>query len=105
MPHYADGTPCNIGDMVTAKLFNTDHPVAGTVVSITPGADACNVKVRFVEAVFVVADDANGTLPRPRMAVGEPHIAKSEQHGSAGHLIALYDCEDYCDTNKLTKIA
>lgn len=49
MPHYADGAPAQIGDMVFGKPYNTPREVVGTLVSITPGTESCNCQVAFVE--------------------------------------------------------
>ena len=49
--HYKDGTPAAIGDQVYGKAYNTDHPIAGVIVAIKPGSDACNCEVAFNEVV------------------------------------------------------
>ncbi len=102
MPHYKDGAEAKVGDHVTGWPYNTEHPVAGTLVSITPGVESCNAMVRFVE---VVPDVAGQALPRPRMArAGGPEVVNGEAHGTAGERFLLFVCEDYCATNELQKI-
>lgn len=55
MPHYADGTPANVGDFVKGKPYNTDHEIVGTLVQITEGTASCNCIVAFVEPSLVPA--------------------------------------------------
>lgn len=100
MPHYADGTEAKVGDHVIAPVFNSGHVVAGTIVSITPGAESCNAMIAFAE-VRTSPDD------RPRMAIlgREPRPIKTYAHGSGGPEALVFECADYCDTNKLTKIS
>lgn len=106
MPHYADGTEAKVGDHVIAPVFNTGHKVAGTIVSITPGTESCNAKIRFVEAAPALPfeEASHGVPGKPRMAIGEASLARGNSHGSSGPLIAVWVCEDYCDCNKLTKV-
>lgn len=127
MPHYADGIEAKVGDQVVGKLYNTQGPRAGTIISITPGADSCNAQVAFMEPVLVDGDPADRwrelenqwiggdplTTKVPRMAVwrerGGAHrpmfrVVRGEQHGSAGPAFALFECADYCGVSELTKI-
>lgn len=50
MPHYEDGTPAQLGDIVQGKPYNTPYEVVGPVVSITPDVEACNCQVAFAVA-------------------------------------------------------
>jgi len=103
MPHYADGTECKLGDFVKGRLANTEGVVAGTVISITPGAQACNAKVRFTKVGS--AGPAVDMMPiAPRMAVGRPVLLHSMNHNSSGELQTIWDCEDYADIQNLTRI-
>ncbi len=108
MPHYADGNEAKVGDYVVGQLYNTPGTVAGTIVSITPGADSCNAKVQYTR---VVPPEALGT--EKFMAVeylnsppGIPaHVVKpTANHQSDGPLMALVTCADYCEVRKLTKV-
>ena len=47
MPHYKDGSPAKVGDMVRGKPYNTPHEVTGVVTLVTPGQESCNLKVAF----------------------------------------------------------
>lgn len=49
MPHYADGTPAQIGDYVHGKPYNTPHDVTGVVVGVVPDSDSCNLRVAFTK--------------------------------------------------------
>lgn len=106
MPHYADGTEAKVGDHVFGKLYNTEGVRAGTIISITPGAESCNALVGFLVALL----GAETLPPAPRMTVIGSNgtqlvrIIRGEQHGSSGPAFALYECADYCATNELTKV-
>lgn len=109
MPHYENGTEARVGDQVSGKLFNTDGIRAGTIISITPGVESCNALVAFTMALPI----EGALMPEmPRMCVGrggEPgsgfsRIVQGEQHGSSGPKYVLFQCADYCDTNKLTPL-
>jgi hypothetical protein len=55
MPHYKDGSEAKVGDFVRGVPYNVKdsqgepREVCGTLISITPGQDACNCMVAFVE--------------------------------------------------------
>jgi len=55
MPHYKDGTPAKVGDVVRGKGYNVKGPdgqlkeITGVVVHINPGSESCNLQVEFVE--------------------------------------------------------
>ena len=53
MPHYADGSPAQVGDKVKGKPYNTPNEVVGEIVQITPGSETCNCVVVFVETAEV----------------------------------------------------
>lgn len=99
MPHYADGTEAKVGDAVTGTFVNTPGVRAGTIISITPGAESCNAQIQFT-----VTEEYGSSDEVPRMKVGEPRQVRGQQHGSAGPVFNLWTCVDYCDTNKLTKV-
>lgn len=48
MPHYPDGTEAKIGDLVFGTSNSGKDPVAGYVVSISPGATTCNMHVATI---------------------------------------------------------
>jgi hypothetical protein len=108
MPHYKDGTEAQIGDYVIGHLANTPGDVAGTVISITRGSEACNAMVQFTVAKPF---DGTATIPEaPRMVVrreGGSSVCRSmnsESHGASGPPYVLFTCADYADTDKLTKV-
>ena len=47
MPHYKDGSPAELGDLVRGKPYNTPFEVIGLVVSIRPGTDTCDLTVEY----------------------------------------------------------
>lgn len=112
MPHYSDGTEAKVGDHVAGKLYNTDHEVAGTIISITPGADSCNCLVQYLEAV-PLPDYERQVLPKMavydrevevkipdkdepvKMKAASSRIVMGENHGAAGDKFVLFACADY----------
>lgn len=50
MPHYSNGEPASIGDVVTGKDYG--GRLVGVVCSITPGADTCNMQVRRLATIY-----------------------------------------------------
>src|SRR5690348_13217125 len=106
MPHYADGSEAKVGDQVTGKLYNTEGIRAGTIISITPGAESCNAQVQFTEAVPLEAGPGGEDPKPPRMALRDANqlplrrTVRGEQHGSSGPTFALFQCADYCATNE-----
>ncbi len=54
MPHYKDGSPAAVGDLVKGIGYNVKDKdgklatIVGTVVGIVPNADACNVRIAHV---------------------------------------------------------
>lgn len=47
MPHYKDGTPAKVGDVVKGKGYNVKHEIVGILVKLTPGP-TCNVTIAYV---------------------------------------------------------
>lgn len=112
MPHYKDGTVAKVGDQVFGKLYNTPGVRAGTIISITPGVESCNAMVGFLMTVPLVTtggEDQTSTPPRMSVAASDglpkpPRRTRTEQHGSAGPEVHVYECIDYCAANELTKV-
>jgi hypothetical protein len=54
LPHYRDGTPATVGDVVRGRGYNVKDEkgspaeFTGTVVGITPGSQSCNIQVAHV---------------------------------------------------------
>lgn len=97
MPHYKDGAPATVGDFVRGTPYNTKdaqgnpREIAGTLISITPGAEQCNCIVAFVEK----ADDHQtiyGTTPAA--------LATTQQGGNVLVLLKT----DYGETKAFEKI-
>lgn len=51
MPHYKDGTPAEVGDVVKGKGYNVKHEIIGKVVAVKP-SDSCNLEVECVARPF-----------------------------------------------------
>lgn len=109
MPHYIDGTPAKVGDHVRGMLCNTKHEVAGTLVSISPGSEACNGQVAFIEARPMMPTEGvggvGGIAAMPQMASRIADIRRNEDHGTKGSYFAHVLCYDYADLKNLTKIS
>lgn len=95
MPHYADGTVAMVGDVVRGKGYNVKGPdgelreIVGTVVSIVPGSDSCNVKVAHVELHELPA----GFTPPPYGVYRPaPGVCVVDRHGM-GPVAAVIDVE------------
>lgn len=62
MPHYQDGTPARVGDVVRGKGYNVRGPdgqlreIIATVLQVTPGSDHCNVQLAYLDVVELAAD-------------------------------------------------
>lgn len=83
--HYKNGREAKIGDLVIGETYNRKDPVAGTLLSLTPGPDSCSAMVGFL-AVHLFSDVARlGMQMRPCLVAG------TEQHGSAG----LFACTTF----------
>jgi hypothetical protein len=90
--HYRNGREAKVGDRVVGRCFNTKGLVAGTLVSLTPGPDACSAKVGFV----VLHTNLEGLVLLRAVA-----FQGTEQHGSAGpRAVAVYE-EDYTECKNL----
>lgn len=74
MPHYKDGSPAKVGDIVRGKGYNLKdedgelREIIGTVVQVTPGASSCNVQVLVTELREPPAnyqpDEPNAFMPQ-----------------------------------------
>jgi hypothetical protein len=72
MPHYKDGSPAQIGDIVRGKPYNTCDDVLGEVISITPGTEVCDCQFAIVRRVDPQSTDLyGGALRVTRDAQGE----------------------------------
>ena len=45
MPHYKDGTPAKVGDLVRGRGYNLKAEIEGYVLKVEPAQKACNVVV------------------------------------------------------------
>lgn len=108
MPHYADGTPANVGDFVKGKPYNTDHEIVGTLVQITEGTDSCNCIVAFAEPKvtnIALEQFYSAGLPVPaylRRVVGGRISPNSTQECEN---VLIVPRTDYGEVRAFTKIA
>jgi hypothetical protein len=95
--HYKNGRQAKVGDAVVGRTFNTgNRAIAGTLVTLTPGPDACSAKVGFLETRTVSAMSA--------MHGAGLHVVSvqgTEQHGNAGELEVIFYREDYTECKNL----
>jgi hypothetical protein len=96
--YYRNGREAKVGDRVVGRCYNTKGLVAGTLVSVTPGTDACSAKVGFLETWTPEA--------QPLMSVGSGLVAVqgTEQHGGAGKLAVTVFREDYTECKNLLHV-
>lgn len=77
MPHYKDGTEAKVGDFVRGATYNIKdskgepREICGTLISITPGQDACNCMVAFVEELDLESVYSNVPVIALRRPVGD----------------------------------
>jgi hypothetical protein len=84
--HYKNGRAAKVGDLVVGRLYNTKGLVSGTLVSVTPGSDACSALVGFV------------TMSDPEKPDHYGHLVKfqgTQQHGNDGPKALTYYKQDY----------
>lgn len=110
MPHYKDGTVAQIGDHVVGKPYNTDHEVAGTIVSISPGSDTCNLQVEFIESMPMeqcptCAHASGATSPRMALSEVAGREAQTADHGTTGARHKRYVCRDYGEVKAFSLVA
>jgi hypothetical protein len=118
MPHYKDGTEAKVGDHVIGRPYNTDHDIAGTVVSISPAADSCNLQVEFVESLPLGATHDHGTgqvcLPhhafsayaaRAKNAVDDGRVCATADQSTKGAPHKRHVCRDYGAVKDFTLVA
>ncbi len=98
MPHYADGTPAKIGDVVKGKGYNLKdadgalREIVGNVVGIIPDSGSCNIRVMTLEQQLVPFD-----LVKPDRAVeyvhnhGEPKqlLTPTLEYGQCDHFVKV----------------
>jgi hypothetical protein len=74
MPHYSDGMPAELGDIVTGKGYNIKDEfgqlkdITGFVHNITPNAETCNIQILMLEPLNL--EDVNEMVYDPKYA---PH--------------------------------
>ena len=61
MPHYKNGTPAGVGDIVKGKGYNVPHEIIGKVLEVSEKSDTCNLTVACVtrESMILKPDPTN----------------------------------------------
>jgi hypothetical protein len=89
--HYRNGRKAQVGDPVVGKTYNTGGAViSGTLISLTPGPDACSCEVGYL-----AVQPAEAREDRP------VRLAGSEQHGASGARVVIGYRSDYSQCNNL----
>ena len=97
MPHYADGTLAQVGDLVAGKPYNTKHEVIGQVMQVTPG-ESCNLIVAFAETLELTQDEA--------LALSKAGIYEPKTLGvSGGKYFLIRGRYDYGETRAFRKVS
>jgi hypothetical protein len=99
MPHYADGSPAQLGDVVMGKPYNTPEVIVGKIVSITPGVESCNCQVAFLE---LIENFTEFIAKQPSPIV----FAKAQRNNGDGTwtTVGLLPRTDYGETRAFRKI-
>jgi len=96
--HYKNGREAKVGDLVIGKTYNTqDRTITGTIVSITPGIDACSALVSYVE-LKLISELTKLEYISPQDTI---KIQGTQNHGSAGELAVLIHRFDYTHCGNL----
>lgn len=101
--HYRNGREAKVGDRVVGRCFNTKGLVAGTLVSLTPGPDACSAKVGFLKT-FPVTEVTNASFEAAGFVGTTDRVCAiqgTEQHGMYGPLAVTKYVEDYSEAKNL----
>ena len=108
--HYKNGREAKVGDAVIGTCFNTksadDKPriVSGTLVSLTPGTDACSAMVGFCELLPLPKDSAADAGKLNAFTVYGSAICRiqgDQNHGSGGMPMATIYKQDYSECKLL----
>lgn len=59
MPHYKDGSPAQVGDIVFGAGYNVKHPIVGQVLHVQQNSETCNLQVVHIEEISIA--DLNKT--------------------------------------------
>ncbi len=109
--HYANGREAKVGDQVIGRTFNQPDVVSGTLVSLTPGPDACSAQVEWRRAIKLddaeTAQQAMGRMRTVQMRANaevEVTLRHAENHGDRGSAVAIVTCRDYSECKYLLHV-
>lgn len=94
MPHYADGTPAKVGDVVVGQGYNVKCVIAGVVTHVRKGA-SCTLTVAYPECSM----DLNQVAGLPGRLV---YTGEAEEEKPRVGFVALR--EEYGDTKCFRKV-
>jgi hypothetical protein len=92
MPHYKDGTPVELGDIVKGTGYYVKHEIIGVVLSVNPKTEQCNLSVAHLEVI------------RGPEQVGEQLIAMPAYFGEERKTVFVKISTEYGQTDAFEKI-
>jgi hypothetical protein len=95
--HYANGREAKVGDPVVGRVYNTEGIIAGTLVSLTPGPDACSAQVEWIAALT----SPDQRFPRMQAIDWPSRKRLTQLHGSGGPEAEFLLCRDYSHAGNL----
>ena len=91
--HYKNGREAKVGDLVIGKTYNTQNrTISGTIISITPGPDACSALVAFNELILIEDLQKREWIQANDQPV---KLQGTENHGAKGKLAVINYRQDY----------
>lgn len=95
--HYKNGREAKVGDPVIGVTYNIKGVIAGTLLSITPGPDACSAMVGIT---YIRQTEGNGKFPfyNPDTLV---RVQGTSNHGGSGDLAITCFKQDYTHCSNL----
>ena len=64
MPHYRNGQPARVGDLVFGQGYNVPRPIAGLVTEFNE-AETCNLQVAYVDPIFLARPNSPPRIAPP----------------------------------------
>lgn len=102
--HYKNGREARVGDQVVGKTYNRKDPVAGTLVTLTPGEDSCSAKVGFL-TMRTFSEMTRGNDDKPFcIPYSVVAVQGTEQHGAGGVWALTSYEEDYTECGNLLHV-
>jgi len=99
MPHYKDGTPAYVGDLVKGTGYNVKGAdgkpavLVGRLLDVTSGASSCNIKLAHVLVEPILPSQAHNVAPGQLHAHNDGSLSKVRydlEYGQADHFELLH---------------